>query len=212
MSAICNPYFDEATSKIKYGRLGETHVDLEVYDYSSGSREPINRRDALTAKYCWSVPTPELIEVFASAGPVVSVGSGTGYLESLLVQAGADVIATDAFLGERNTYSHREQWMEVTEMDCAEAAARWADRALLISWPPYNRPMGSSALESYLEAGGHTVLYLGEGWGGCTGDERFHELLWENFEETRKIMLPQWYGLRDYGSIHRKLPCLRSEL
>ena len=45
---------------------------------------------------------------------------------------------------------------------------------------------------------GDTVLYVGEGCGGCTGDDNFHERLEDEFELIEEMEIPQWNGIHDW--------------
>jgi hypothetical protein len=71
----------------------------------------------------------------------------------------------------------------------------------MLSWPPYDEPMASDCLTYYQ---GRHVIYIGEGSGGCTGDERFHDTLYDEFEEIEDVRLPQWNGIHDYLSVWRR--------
>jgi hypothetical protein len=62
--------------------------------------------------------------------------------------------------------------------------------------------MARSALSGYLEEGGRTLAFIGEGEGGCTADDEFFRLL-ETGEEVESIPLPQWDGLHDHLTIYR---------
>jgi hypothetical protein len=71
--------------------------------------------------------------------------------------------------------------------------------------------MALAALLAYEQAGGQWVVYIGEGSGGCTAGDVFHERLglscWHDegeecdhnpaWEEASYITIPQWDGLND---------------
>lgn len=172
------------------------------------------------SRYAWAIPSPEAIEVIASFGPVIEVGAGTGYWARRLWDAGCDVIATDLnppvlLPGREPEDMHRPQASSVSsptgnhwhrsgalyhpmsEDDAAVAAAEHPDRTLLLVWPPYNHDMAFRAARAHLDAGGTTVAYVGEGYGGCTADDAFHELLAERYEQVHLVALPQWPGIHD---------------
>jgi hypothetical protein len=48
---------------------------------------------------------------------------------------------------------------------------------------------------------GTTVIYVGEGDGGCTADKDFHRILEETFELEMDMGIPQFHGVHDYLSI-----------
>lgn len=66
--------------------------------------------------------------------------------------------------------------------------------------------MAADALCQFMDVGGGTVAYVGEGWGGCTGDDLFHGLLSEFFEEDYDMScsVPQWSGIHDSLEVWRR--------
>jgi hypothetical protein len=64
--------------------------------------------------------------------------------------------------------------------------------------------MAADALRAYQ---GNTVIYIGEGSSGCTGDEEFHNMLEKEWDTPKGGACPmvQWWGLHDWITIyHRK--------
>lgn len=151
-------------------------------------------------KYAWAVPTDEALDEIAKYAPIIEVGAGTGYWASLLREKGVDILAYDAFVPgkDRNEYGHSHTHTEVLKAD-STIAWMYPDRALFLCWPPYDDPMATKALKVYR---GSTVIYIGEGRRGCTGDEEFHKTLDLEWEEAERIYLPQWDGIHDYLTIH----------
>lgn len=170
-------------------------------------------RSAVTGRWAWAVPGPDTLDLIAAeAGPhgIVEVGAGVGYWAAQLARLGVDVIASDLG-GDRLDHffpKRREQFHPVVEADAAEFAALHAHRTLLLVWPPYDAPMGADAIEAYWQAGGRRVLFVGEGEGGCTGDDRLYALLGDfydpenapaaaRFDIRAVVDIPQWYGIHD---------------
>jgi SAM-dependent methyltransferase len=159
----------------------------------------------LRTQYSYAVPNEAALRVLVKHSPIVELGAGTGYWAALATQVGADVIAFDIappVLGdERNHYhKNRQLFFHVQEGDVAKAA-ECPNRTLFLCWPPYSEDMAHRAL---LAHAGQTVIYVGEGQGGCTGDDAFHELLESSFECIETVHIPQWYGLHDWMSVWRR--------
>ena len=164
-------------------------------------------RRRLVRKYAWAMLSQEAIEGFAAHSPILAVGSGNGYNESLIKEAGADIIATDLDPWQGRTY------MDVWKRGASEAAAQYSQRALMFCWPSYAESWAWEALCAYR---GNTVLYVGEGAGGCTGCDRFHNLLsggWSedyeafipgDWEEVQNFWIPQWNGIHDFAAVYRR--------
>lgn len=136
--------------------------------------------------FAWAIPDDTALDAItrhsARAG-IVEVGAGTGYWARQVEDRGLPVVAYDLHpFGCRCDSDHwcrngkRAQWARV-HRGGPEAAAKHPDRTLLLVWPPYYAPMGAVAVAAYHAAGGHTVAYVGEGAGGCTGDDAMHRLL-----------------------------------
>jgi hypothetical protein len=191
--------------------FGETHQDYWTALQKSlerGADDTIKQwrcREVWTRMYAWAIPDQPALELCAAHGPIVEIGAGTGYWAKLLREMGVDVVAYDQAPpradGETNVYHlHTPQHSEVLDGG-PEKAAEHSDRALMLCWPPYNDSMASDCLARYE---GSTLIYVGEGDGGCTGDGRFHETLREEWEEVTYLHLPTYPGIHDYIAVYRR--------
>ena len=177
-------------------------------------------RDRLSAVYSFAVPTDAALDLIASFGPVVEIGAGTGYWASLLVDRGCDVVAYD-HLG-RNFHRWFPTGKGLLYADVRRGgtpmAERHADRTLLLVWPPYGTPMAANALRYFERGGGKRLVYVGEGYGGCTGDDDFfgmlHDGCWQDpcdpdhhasrWHQTHELTIPQWFGINDYLTVYER--------
>jgi hypothetical protein len=134
------------------------------------------------------------------------VGAGSGYWSWELRQAGVDCVATDPGIGR---YCHvnegQENWpvkfCEVERLTAREALEKYPTRALLTVWPDYEESWTDEALRAY---GGTTVVYVGEGAGGCTGTDEFHRILADEWDELESAHMPQFWGIHDYLTIYKR--------
>lgn len=158
--------------------------------------------------YAWAVPSNEVIEALAQFSPIIEVGAGRGYWAHLLEQAGADVQAFDA----APPHQTPNEWHPNTEgTPRTFTLVRWGsqavlhssspDRALFLCWPPSEDPMARSCLRNYT---GNTVIYIGEGCGGCTGDDSFHLLLETEWDLILTFDIPQWAFTNDRVYIYQR--------
>lgn len=164
-------------------------------------------RNDLCARYAWAIPNDEALDAIAKVGPIVEVGAGTGYWASLLADRGVDVVAYDLY-PPPHPRNHWHEGAAAVHFPVARGGpakvARHPDRALMLCWPPYAKPMAFHCVRLYA---GSTVVYIGEGAGGCTGDDRFHELLGVEYgEPVESIAIPQWPGIHDRLEIFRRKP------
>lgn len=190
---LANPYLDEflvadgaqVMATMPYDRIGDT----------------FRLRDQLVRKYAWAVPNAEAIATIVAYGPVVELGAGTGYWSMLAAAAGCDVVAHDvAPPGATNPYIGSDSWFDVRP-GSVDVLVGHPDRTLLLCWPPYNTPFAHQAIEAYP---GDTVIYVGEGWGGCTADDGFHEALATGWERAAHVRIPHWPGLHDSLAVYQR--------
>lgn len=153
-------------------------------------------RDSLVKKYSWAIPNQEAIDYLVSLSPIVEMGAGTGYWAYLITQAGGDIIAFD----KQPHYNSQaaNQWTEVLQGECTRLKStlvRYPDRTLFLCWAPYNNLFAYRCLKTYK---GNKLVVVGEGWGGCTANDKFFSLLHKEWEVDKEIEIPQYYGIHDY--------------
>lgn len=174
-------------------------------------------------RFSWAVPNEAALDMIRRYSPngVVEVGAGGGYWAMLLRERGVDVVAYDPDPAgtDEDPWHDGRAWSEVLPGDHA-AAADHPERTLFLCWPSYNQGWGAQAIEAY---GGDTVIYIGEGPGGCTGDDRLDYLLglespWCEhrdepctcvvaealFTPVDSLAIPQWHGIHDGVTVHQR--------
>lgn len=170
---------------------GPSEWSPDAYDQLSGNS--CVRYD-LVKEYSWAIPNDEAIDVLVEESPIIEVGAGNGYWAYLADEDGADVVAFDMDPWEA-------EWFPVLEGDICEIL-NYQDRSLFLCWPPYDNPMAADALDLYT---GDTVIYVGEGRGGCTGDSDFHFKLQKEFGLADEIIdIPVWEGIHDRMYVFRR--------
>jgi hypothetical protein len=170
--------------------------------------EAIRARSALVLEYAWAVPNERALDVLAELAPIVEVGAGGGYWAMLLRERGVDVVAYDKRPGARSASEDeslppRRVWSEVLEAD-ELVAAKHPDRTLFLCWPPYASDMADKALRAYLKAGGRTLVYVGEDYGGCNASDAFFNLLGKRMKEAETVAIPRYPGMHDYLTVYRR--------
>lgn len=190
---IMIPHYErQERSREEYSRTGKfrtewTDEELRV------EMEPFRLRRELCKEYAWAIPTDEALDAIAQYSPqgLVEIGAGTGYWAGLLRKRGLFVVAYDS-----SPYDniHADAKWSAVETGGPEKAALWPQLTLFLCWPPYDDPMAALCLNAYA---GDTLIYIGEGDSGCTGDETFHKELEAKWEEIGDISLPQWEGIHD---------------
>lgn len=178
-----NPYFEEVSGGVTVGAGRDGHTNRHI--------ETLMRREELVEEYAWAVPNREAVEAAAGRSPLLEVMAGAGYWARLVADAGGDVLATDI---EPET---ADAWFPVWKADARDVAVDYPDRALMMVWPPLGDEAATETLGRYGSAGGDTLVYVGEGRGGRTATERFHEMLYDAWELAETVAIPNYYGIRD---------------
>ncbi len=198
------PSFDEPNPALELYRarypedIDNTEYPFTPYRYGLSITDFTLRQHVIN-DYAFAVPNDQALAYIAMRGPVVEIGAGLGYWAHLLARRfGCEVHAYDiAPVGERhNNYwkDTAQSWFKV-EQGGVEKIGLHQDKSLLLCWPPYDTVMAASALMAYQ---GENLFYVGEGSGGCTGDQRFHDMLESCWDLQQTIRIPQWWGIRDY--------------
>lgn len=96
-----------------------------------------------------------------------------------------------------------KEWHTIVEGSCEVLALpENQDRALFLCWPPYDKDFAYNVLKAYQ---GNTLIYVGEGEGGCTGDDNFFKLLEKEWEEVAyDDGFTSWSGIHDQLIIYRR--------
>lgn len=194
---------------------------------------PVPHRARVTSEWTWAIPDPQALGFIVNVldgRSVVELGAGNGYWAWLLRQCGVDVNAYDAHpIGHPDSWFDGNQWRENLKHYGLEVAKpkEWfpveqgshevlalptnSTRVLFLCWPDFDTPFAYDTTEAFQ---GDTIIYIGEGPGGCNGDAAFHKLAFDScshwgaeectcndianeWEEVGHFPLPQWSGLHD---------------
>ena len=157
-------------------------------------------RELARNRYAYAVPDDEALDAIAACGPIIEIGAGLGYWAALLRARGADVVAFDDFSWDILHNGKEPKWTTIEEGG-TDAVRGHGHRTLFLCWPPYSQSMARHALSCYK---GGTVIYVGEGEEGCTGDEAFHEKLERHWRVVRVVNIPQMPYVHDRLWIYRR--------
>ena len=161
-------------------------------------------REMCVKKFSWAIPNEEALATIAKYGPIVELGAGSGYWAYLLRARGVIVEAYDKdppTLGARK-YGFNKMWTNVNVGDTSVLQYYSGGKhALMLCWPCYDDPFAFDALTAYK---GNTLIYIGESWGGCTGDDQFFRLLQNEWECTETVDIPRWDGIHDSLFVYKR--------
>jgi hypothetical protein len=134
----------------------------------------------------------------------LEVMAGRGILSLALRQKGIDIIATDDFSwSEMDAFKKWKTTVtEVERLDAVESVVKYGEYIdiLIMSWP-YMDDTAYKVIRKLNEANPHAlVVYIGEGYGGCTANDDFFEHFNEIDDESFKVVVKnfeRWFGLHD---------------
>lgn len=201
-----NAYWEAVRDHVKIDRFyGGPCVD--TYGSIARNFEIRVDRHELCSEFSWTVTDPVTVDfVQAHAGQSVNDPlAGSGWWAWLLEQAGVDVIASDINPPDgtpANNWHHHPTHVDVARMDAADAVklggSPWT---LLLSWPPYDSDVGERMLAAYT---GRRVIYIGEGEGGCCGNDAMFAAFERDWCEIATHRPVQFYGMHDYITVYER--------
>ncbi|MGY1944766.1 hypothetical protein [Nocardia asiatica] len=207
-----NPYWDIVGPCVSTGPAERGERREVNGGASKGSARLAYAQTVLQEAYAYAIPSPETLEWIANVCEgrgVLEIGAGRGYWADQLRRHGVDVLAFDSEppgqienVSFRGAAGQKDAWGDVDDL-AGLAAARQAGeesrRVLFLCWPPgWGDPMSTDALEAFEEAGGDTLIYIGEPRGGKTGTDAFFDKLasgWEQVGEDTQFV--SWWNLHD---------------
>ena len=209
-STIDNPLLTKFLAPVTPGEL---EVTMKIFGERTSFAEDFahrERRDRLTAQYAWAIPIEPVLQRLADLSPICDLGCGTGYWADLLEKAGArKVLAVDSSppLDAKNHYHRFERGVDIRHyVHVVRGDANTfnvpASHALMLCWPTYGTAMAANALKRYR---GDRVIYIGEGFGGCTADDAFHNALEKCWKLTAHYDIPQWPGIHDSVRVYERI-------
>jgi len=125
----------------------------------------------------WAIPSIPVIKIigrFLGSSNVVEVGAGTGAWAFLLQQiCGTNITPTD-IPSQYNDNMRKKTFCEINPDGTPDIVTRLNPEALFCCWPPYRNSFAYDCLKNFT---GNKFVYIGEPPDGCTADDKFFELL-----------------------------------
>lgn len=196
---ITNDYWEKVKD---YVDKGIPHsLDQLKFDLNSTIHSHV-LRDEMVRKYAWSITDPTTVAFVAKhlGRRAVEMGAGSGYWASLLKLYGVDIICYDLRKEPFDKY-YLQTFHRVRLNGPEKLRDISPKRSLFLCWPPYANPMAYDCLRNFM---GDRVVFIGEGAGGCTGDDAFFELLESDFECVDDIRNSNYFGIHDYASAYKR--------
>lgn len=158
-------------------------------------------RKRLVLTYSFAITCLESINEIKKYAPIIEIGAGNGYWSSVLQKNGCEIIPVDK-PGKYNDYFGKNfpTYCDIRKDGCG-SLKHFPNHNLFLCWPPYDKKMASNALSKFK---GNFVIYIGEGTHGCTGDDKFHDMLIKDWNIKKRIHTPKFEGCYDYLTIYKR--------
>lgn len=202
--------FDELVWKLRTHPL-ETLPELAKAPEVGGSADVssltyIKRfyfREAFCKNISWAIPTMAALEAIQALcwakSTIYEIGAGLGLWSMLLQRLGVDIVPIDTV---------GEDYSNYCDVECPPYTTVYPPSHIqgpvdfmMFCWPVYADGWAGSYLAEYEP---HSVAYVGEGFGGCTADDFFHELLDDKYDQVGDVDIPQWPGIHDRLTLYRR--------
>jgi len=134
---------------------------------------------------------------FLSGRRVVDLMCGTGWMSGWLRRSGVtDIRSVDNMSWE---FSRYEPWVE--KHDAVEFVEGNPADVYIVSWP-YMDDTAARVWEAMRP--GERMLYVGEDYGGCTGNDRFFDLVSGCAEDVDLGPFHRFWGMHDAPTVYLK--------
>lgn len=130
-----------------------------------------------------------LADLLRKVGPTLDAGCGSGYLSKELARLGVLTFAVDCSdFSAAHLSGHGYPIKKVYKVDALGNAASFVSSgfgAVLLTWPPYDRPFALRVVEAMMP--GQLLVYEGEDVGGCTANDAFFEFMSDDSRWERQL-------------------------
>lgn len=161
-------------------------------------------RHPLILKYSWAIPNFEALNEIKSFSPIFELGAGSGYWAELLKDLGTDIVAVDNGSDSGTGLAPTKYWKKPIEGN-ESLVSQYPDRTLFLCWPDPRSAMASKALAQYK---GKFLIYVGYPAAKRSrymGDQKFYDMLENQFKLIKEVAIPQWPGNEDALYVYERL-------
>lgn len=168
-------------------------------------------REQHTKEESWFILTEEVADIlgtFIKGSRVVEVFAGTGFLaHHLRKRSGLSQKEYRAY-DNRSTHDFSTRYPGVVNKNAFMAPIKSAD-TVIMTWPPYDTNHAARIVKKMRK--GQCLVFNGEGYGGCTGDDEFFDVLGEKFIELKHLTEAldgqhvRFKGINDDWTIYEKV-------
>ena len=185
----------------RHKRIPERFPDPEgdMYEFYNRDKFFLKSLGFVKISKSWIRP----LAAYLGTSKVLEIMAGNGALTKALRDERVKIIATDDQSWGEKAWFDENAWTPVENLDALDAIRKYGKETdyIICSWPPYENPIAYQALLLMREVNSNCkMIYIGEGMGGCTADDKFHEsAIYVDDPEFEKAVknFQRWKGLHD---------------
>lgn len=181
--------------------------ELEILIGDDFSLAAYSIRESYIRNIAFPLYSKEVIKIlskFLRNKKILEVGSGFGYLARLLQNNSVNIRSIDSNTSRYYADTVLENKYSLKHIvGNAIPKVRTRYDVILMSWPDYDSDFAYKIISKMNK--GQILIYQGEGYGGCTGDAKFHDKLRMQYtipiEDILNKYHVQFNGIHDYWKV-----------
>lgn len=179
-------------------------MDFRNYNINSFTLRNEYTKEGMFAFVSWDWVKPLASWITQNNFRCLEVMSGRGWLSLALKSLDVNIITTDNFSWHER--SQFKKWNDIVtqieNLDAVESIKKYGKDIdlIIMSWPDMDEVAYNVLCEMNRQNPDALLLYIGEGEGGCTADDKFFEYFREvELEEFNDISnkFNSWWGIHD---------------
>ena len=193
--------------ELNMAMLDTWHVRAKQITYSEQCKLSDTYRTPYRRAYGYVLLTDKFVTTLAEYignRPTVDLGAGSGYLAHQLHKNGVTIDAVDdgQWHISWNKFNPNIIIAKMQDYDLSPY------KVIIMAWPNYEHESDHLVLANLTKD--QTLIYIGEGQGGCTGSDTFHEILHDEFDyleadsELVNTHIVQFMGIHDKVYVYRR--------
>ena len=160
-----------------------------------------HRRNIVKEKYTYAIPYLEILETIKCYAPILEIGAGSGFWGALLRKTNCEIIATT--IGDQSYKfidKFPNKFTKIEYIAGIDAVKKYPNKIVLWIWPGIEE-----WTEETLENINGRLIYIGEGHGGHTGTDKFHDILEKKFNIVQIKNMLQWEEYQDNAYVYERI-------
>ncbi len=179
-------------------------IDIKEYHHENLSLLNFQYREKYIKKFgfvLWNETILNDLSNFLENKSVLEVGAGSGFLSSELLKRNVEITASDVQV-THNSYGFKKFYCNVIESSAINMMNKDIFDVIIMSWPNYESNFAYDVANNLKE--NQQLVYIGEGYGGCTANDNFFDFVEEKFQKVKHDLnknFTNWSGIHDKISV-----------